>query len=567
LGSGPASTDTKGRSFSVARRLPDSLCLVGIGILLYWWRLARPLWVDEEMLLLNVRDRAFSELVGPLWLDQATPLGWLAVERLLFLLFGPGERAVRILPILFGIATLLTCLRIGRRWMTPIGAAALIVLCALGQWLVFFTLELKHYSADGFFALWLPAFAAWVLEGEDARTVKRRVALWWMGAAAGIWFANGAVFVSPACAAVLFVCCWRRSRRLAVWSAATGVIWLVSFAVYYQLALRHVLANPYLQNYWGFALPPSSTGVMGVIGWLLQLLEPFATKPSGTSRWLLFWAAAISGYIFAIVTRPGFGLMLATVPLSAVVLAILRVVPPFERLAIWVVPALYAGVALSADAAVRLAMFRTPHRQLAALARVGAALAGGAVVLVCADVAQRGVAELRAKPMSNYDLDDRRGVRALLAIAHPDDVVLTTHFGLPALWWYGGVDISGADRGGRLPNGNPIFEITHVPSGPACDQWKNELDEVLRNRSRVVVYLGFRLNVEPPGFDNFVLNDLGRRGSMVAYRQYAEESLVAVFDLTDVPREKLVIPRARGEREDESPPVEGCVAAKPARRW
>ena len=555
------------RNSRFVRRLPDGLGLVGAGILVYWWRLARPLWVDEEMLLINVRDRAFSELVGPLWLDQATPLGWLVVERFLLVLFGAGERAVRLLPILFGIATLLTCLWIGRRWMSPIGAAALVVLCSFGQWLVFFTLELKHYSADGFFALWLPALAAWALEAADAGAVKRRIVGWWIAAAVGVWFANGAVFVAPACAVVLFVLCWRRGGSIAAWSVAAGAIWLASFAVYYQLGLRHVLANPYLQNYWGFAFPPASTGFTGVVEWLFQLLEPFAAKPSGTSRWVLFWAATTSGFIFAIATRPALGLMLATVPISAILLAILRVVPPFERLALWIVPALYVGVAFSADAAVRFGTSRWPRKQFAALARVGAALAGGAALLVAADVVHRGVVELRAKPMSNYGLDDRRSVSFLLAVTRPDDVILTTHFGLPGLWWYSGVDISGADRGGRLANGNPAFEISHVPPGSTCDRWKKELDEVLKGRSRVAVYLGFRMNVEPPGFDNLVLDELGRRGTLVSYRQYAEESLVAVFDLTEVPRETLIIPRTPGKREAEPQPLEGCVAVKPARRW
>jgi hypothetical protein len=542
---------------------------MGAGILVNWWRLARPLWVDEEMLLLNVRDRAFSGLVGPLWLDQGTPVGWLAAERILLLIFGSGERAVRLLPILFGMATLLTCVWIGRRWMSLFGAAMLVVLCSLGQWLVFFTLELKHYSADTFFALWLPALAAWALEGEDSRAVKRRIALWWIAAAAGVWFANGAIFVTPGCAVVLFVWSWRRSRRVAAWAAATGIIWLVSFGVDYQMDLRHILSNTYLRDFWAYAFPPASAGVMGVTGWLFRLLEPFAVKPSGTGRWVLFWAATISGFLFAIATRPALGLMLATVPVSAMLLAILRVVPPIERLAIWVVPALYAGVALSADAAVSLLMPRGQHRHLAGLpfARVGASLAGGAAILVCADVVNRGVVELRARPLSNYGLDDQRSVRLLMAAIRPDDVIMTTHFGLPGLWWYGGVDISGSDRGGRLTNGNLVFQVHHVPPGAACGRWKNEMDAVLKGRSRVAIYLGFRRNVEPPGFDNLVLDELGRRGSLVTYRPYAEESRVAIFDLTEAPLDKFVIPRAPGKPDGQPKIPGGCIAVTPAQRW
>ena len=106
-----------------------AIALAGAAVLIYWWRAARPLWVDEEMLALNVRDRTFTELLGPLWLDQAAPLGWLALERTALLTFGLTERAMRLLPVLFGVSTLLTCLWIGRRWMTPVGSAILVLLC------------------------------------------------------------------------------------------------------------------------------------------------------------------------------------------------------------------------------------------------------------------------------------------------------------------------------------------------------------------------------------------------------------------------------------------------------
>jgi len=147
--------------------IPYVLALAGSALLLYWNATARPLWVDEEMLLLNVRDRGFLELAGPLWLDQTAPLGWLVLERLLFITLGRSEPALRLLPAAFGIATLVTAAWIGRRWMGVAGAALFVALCATGEWMVFFTLELKHYSADLFGALLIPALAAWAIENDE----------------------------------------------------------------------------------------------------------------------------------------------------------------------------------------------------------------------------------------------------------------------------------------------------------------------------------------------------------------------------------------------------------------
>src|SRR5262245_51411590 len=95
------------------------------------------LWLDEEMIAINLRDRSFAGLAGPLSLAQAAPYGWLAMQRAVLLVFGPGERALRFLPMAFGVATLATAVWIGRRWMRTAGATALAFLCAFGQWLSF----------------------------------------------------------------------------------------------------------------------------------------------------------------------------------------------------------------------------------------------------------------------------------------------------------------------------------------------------------------------------------------------------------------------------------------------
>src|SRR6188472_508768 len=101
------------------------IACAGAAVLIYFGRGARPLWVDEEMLGLNARDRSFSALTGGLWLGQAAPLGWLALERISILQLGVSERAVRALPVIWGLLTLVTAVWVGRRWLGPVGAAIL----------------------------------------------------------------------------------------------------------------------------------------------------------------------------------------------------------------------------------------------------------------------------------------------------------------------------------------------------------------------------------------------------------------------------------------------------------
>jgi hypothetical protein len=576
--------------------IPALTALAGAGILIYWTSTARPLWVDEEMLLLNVRDRGFARLAGALWLDQSAPLGWLALERLALLTLGTDERAVRLLTVLFGIGTLFTGVWIGRRWMSPAGATVLVLLCALGEWLVFFTLELKHYSSDTFWALFLPALAAWALEdqpsslnnpttvasglsrkpqhAETAETAEkssgmlpRRIAVWWLVAAVGQWFGNGALFVTPACAIVLCLERWRRvGLRDALWTALAGAPWLVSFALNYALVLRHALANTYLKNYWAFAFPPLSAGARATVGSLVSQFGEFALKPGGSSLSAAFWLAVATGIVFALATRRPLGLMVAAVPFSAVLMAVFHVVPIFERLALWVVPATYLAIGLCADAALWLAGRTRPLGRAAGL--LLCLVTGATAGLVAVNIAQRGAGALETRPRSNYGLDDRSSVRWLLAAHRPGDLILTTHYGLAALWWYGGLDISNADGGGRLADGSQIFEIGHVTSGRGCNGSSDQLNTVMSGHDRVIVYLGFRLNVEPVGFDNLVLQELGKRAGLVSYKKFAEESHLAVFDVSRTPTETLILPTSPGTGIGQAPPTaSGCIAIRPARRW
>src|SRR5262245_59856081 len=127
--------------------VPSLIAFAGAAILFIQWRWGRMLWLDEEMIAIHIRDRGAADLDGTLSLEQAAPYGWLVLERATFLTFGPAERALRFFPFFFGVALLGVAVWVGSRWMTAAGASALVFLCAAGQWVSFYALELKHYSA------------------------------------------------------------------------------------------------------------------------------------------------------------------------------------------------------------------------------------------------------------------------------------------------------------------------------------------------------------------------------------------------------------------------------------
>jgi hypothetical protein len=546
-----------------SRRLRwSSLLLIvlcaGLAILVWQWIAGKPFWLDEEMIALNVRDRAFGGAGSALWLGQSAPIAWLASERVLLLTLGTGERALRLLPTVCGLATLVAAFWVGRRWMTVVGAAVLLVLLSCSEWLVYFPNELKHYSADAFGGLLLPALAAWVAEGAvgtDARpSLLTRALSWWAVAAFGQLFANGFLFVTPGCALALLVILWHRAgSRAALTFAGLGAIWVAAFAVNYSLGLRFATSSAYLQDYWSFALPPRSASALDITRWLARQAQPLAIKPGGTSLWLAFWAIAVSGLLLG---RQPLALMGLTVAASLPALAALRVAPLFERMSIWAFPMLYVGVALFVDAALGLSRDFLARRTLGGRLVAGAAVVCALVGLwPCADIIVRGHAAVVAEERrTNHQLDDRRGVNWLLRQQRPGDVWMTTRLGLPAVWWYGDVPVADPLAGARQRDGTPLFETRYEQTGSPCSS--DEMRQALRGHRRILLYLGFRFDDVPTGFDDLLVNALNEFGTAVDGRGFGRFGRAWIIDL-----------QQPGTSAARNGIWGGCIRLRAAERW
>jgi hypothetical protein len=530
------------------------------------WAGARPLWLDEQMIALNLRERSVTALAGPLWLGQSAPFGWLAVERMILVTLGESERALRLVPLGFGLGTLVVAAWIARRWMRSAGAPLLLLLCATGQWTAYYVFELKHYSADVFWGLWLPALAAWAMEAEDAALRRRRAARWWTAAAIGHWVANGALLATPGCAAVLLVHTWRRhgwrDLRAHVPFAALA---LVSFLLHFTVAIRHTLGSTYLGEYWAFAFPPESAGFGGTLWWFATQLEPIARKPGGSEWFALFWLTAAAGWI--VTSRRALGLTMASVPLAAFSLAALGAVPLFERLTLWAVPALYVGLALAADHAVKL-MARGAAG--GAHGRSVPALVFGLVLLLSAgvvgiDIVRRGHGELRRDIVTTHRLDDRTGVEWLMFNRRPGDAVITTELALPAVWWYGRIPVGEPSAGGRLPDGSRILEVGYREAGDNCDT--GALRTALEGHRRALVYFGFSFDDVPRGFDRLLLEELSRLGTVRALQRFTDAGRAVLFELGEPMEGGWGYPVDLLEGADPPPPLEGCLDVGVARRW
>jgi hypothetical protein len=560
------------RATRLAEWAAPALAVVGAALLVIQWSHGRMLWLDEEMIAINIRDRSLAALAGRLSLGQAAPYGWLVLQRAALLTAGSGERALRFAPMAFGIATLGVAVWIGRRWMTPWGATALVFLCAFGQWISFHALELKHYSADVCFGLLLPALAAWAVarpfvtgltpdncqgncQGSDPLQMRRRTAIWWGVAAASQWVSNGALFVAPPSALLIVAVTLRRfGWREAVHTAAPGVVWLGSFAANYIVALGPARSSDFLRTYWLSALPPAGADVWATVAWLGSQVGPLAIKPGGSGFATLFWTAAIAGFAFARASVRTFAAAFALTVIAAFAWAGARLVPMSERLTLWMVPALYVGIALAFD---RIGVLLVESIRERRVVRLVAGLGATAAFLVLfSDLYTRGLTYLHLEPpVSNHELDDRAAIGWLAKQQRAGDVWIAAWNALPAIWWY------------ATPVQAPIVVASYTQDAGSCR--RSELASWLAaaGRHRALVYFGFGHDI-PVEFDDLLMTTLTGVGQVVGYRRFASLGHAVIVDL-GAPSTTVVTLRALSGRLSGPPGglIRGCIVAAPGREW
>jgi hypothetical protein len=139
--------------------------------------------------------------------------------------------------------------------------------------------------------------------------------------------------------------------------------------------------------------------------------------------------------------------------------------------------------------------------------------------------------------------------------------VLTTRLALPAVWWYADALLSPPTLGGFLRDRIPILEVDHAEQGRACH--RDDLRRALLEYRRALVYLGFRFDDVPPGFDDFLLQELRRIGRVTESQRFPGVTRALVVDIVPSRQES-----ARAAFLLDSPtPTTGCISVQPARRW
>jgi hypothetical protein len=292
----------KPETFKLATPKPATLLLFSLGLglsaRLVQYAFNRSLWLDEAFLALNLLRRDFAGLLGPLDDYQTAPAGFLWVEKALVRLLGDSEYALRLFPLLGGLAAVFLFYHLAKTSLGMRGTLLAVTLLSWSQPLIYFASEVKPYATDVLCAVLVYELCLpWL---DDGRLPSwRRVMLVGLAGAALVWFSYPVVFVLASLGVALLLrpligWQWRACLRLAV----VPLAWAAGLALLYVLApgLRSSLDSGFLQSFWGsfFAsFPPRS---ISDVYWFAQLFFDFLVQSAGMPFYglaALLWLAGL----------------------------------------------------------------------------------------------------------------------------------------------------------------------------------------------------------------------------------------------------------------------------------
>jgi len=336
-----------GRADTVAR----AMVVLGVLLRLREYAAARPLWLDEANLASSLLTRGFGGLTQPLDHRQSAPIGFLWLERAAIWAFGGSERALRLVPLLAGTATVLVAYLLAHELLRDWAVAVATFLVATSPRLIYYSNELKQYSAE--------ALAAVVMVLVTLR-LSRRPLTWattlpWVAlAAALVWTAHVALLVVPACGAVATLeVARRRDRGELAQIAVAGVLLAAVAAADYMVTLREQAVG-YLRPFFRLmnGLAPTDAGPGELASWAITATGALVDDPLRFRYAALVALLVITG-LGVLASRRGSrlgGALLAAVLVASLSAAAAGIYPMWARTALWLLPLLTLIIAASVDA-------------------------------------------------------------------------------------------------------------------------------------------------------------------------------------------------------------------------
>jgi hypothetical protein len=239
----------------------------------------RSLFLDEANLARNVAERGFAGFFRPLDYEQFAPPLFLVWTKAHTLLLGNTEYALRLLPLLAGLASLYLFWRLAEDLIPAFPARLLAVwIFAFNVPLIRYATECKQYGTDVLAAVLLIFLA--LRQGKQPFR-WREAWVWGLLGLLGIGFSMPVVFVLAGAGLYWIALFYKKDNLTALAPVGLSIgIWLLGFGVFFLTLLKPDADSAYLQHYhdpYFLPLLPASAAEWRQAGELLmQLVRSFS---------------------------------------------------------------------------------------------------------------------------------------------------------------------------------------------------------------------------------------------------------------------------------------------------
>jgi hypothetical protein len=281
------------------------ILLTGIFLRLFHYFNNRSLWEDEVFLASSLIKMNFIQLATvPLDYQQRAPVGFLWLVRFSVVLFNKKELALRLFPLISGVASLFVFIPVARFFLkSTVAEISAVAIVALAPPLIYHSVEVKQYGVE-FFATVLSLFFY-----IKYRKVESTVSLisWGLLGSATLWFSFSSLFVLGGLAiGISLTCLVRREWRRFFLYLIPFSIWLVSFLVLYIFFISKYPDEEWLVQFWRnreafMPLPPKSANDLF---WFFKQIYSLIRYPIGLSWYDLDYVHSYSQTLRVLARMP-----------------------------------------------------------------------------------------------------------------------------------------------------------------------------------------------------------------------------------------------------------------------
>lgn len=254
--------------------------LVAGGLFLRLWHYVanHTIWYDEAVLLLNVMDKDFAGLLGPLHHAVAAPPLFVWLLKLIHLTAGDVPYVWRAVPFVSGVAGLLVTVPLARKVLDPPAAVLAVGLVAVSDWAVWLGCCIKPYAGDAAIVAGLLLY----LKSTDGWPAVKRLLVLAAFAPPVLCFSYTSVFALGGLMAAMLPAVWKGGwRAWAAWAVAAAAIGGTVLVLYF--GPMKAQRDPNLFREWKTYLADYDNPA-GLPFWLIQAVSGvfhYACNPSG----------------------------------------------------------------------------------------------------------------------------------------------------------------------------------------------------------------------------------------------------------------------------------------------